>query len=136
MTPFDLLTRIKTTLASVPGVASCRMGLEANITPDDYPLIRIVPTRLSPPATGNGRRQLEVLIYCGVPRLEAHDGLEKVYEELLTLEGQIVEAMQFALVQAGLNQGEFIEPEFIETVTDEDRLPHYKLFALRWRVEG
>jgi hypothetical protein len=127
---------MKTALAAIPGVASCKIGLEANITAADYPLIRIVPTRLNPPTTGNTRRQVEVLIYCGVPRLEAHDGLETVYEELLTLEGQIVEALQFALVQAGITQGEFIEPQFIETVTDEDRLPHYKLFALRWRVEG
>ena len=44
--------------------------------------------------------------------------------------------MQFELIKAGNEQGAFIELRFVETLTDEDRLPHYKLFALRWSVEG
>jgi hypothetical protein len=35
-----------------------------------------------------------------------------------------------------LQQGHFVDSQFIETWTDEDRLPHYKLFASRWQVEG
>lgn len=38
--------------------------------------------------------------------------------------------------EAGLTAGAFLRTEHVETVTDEDRLPHYKLFAMRWRVEG
>ena len=136
MPPYALLAVLKTTLAALPGVASCQIGLETGITPADYPLIRMVPTRLSPPTNGNTRRQIEVLIYCGVPLLEAKDGLEAVYEDLLDLEGAILDAVRFNAVQAALTQGHLIEPEFIETVTDEDRLPRYKLFAMRWRVEG
>ncbi len=82
------------------------------------------------------RRGMELLIYCGVPLLEASDGLEAVYEELLELEGAILEAVQFAVIQAGLAVGAFLRTEHVETITDEDRLPHYKLFAMRWRVEG
>jgi len=48
MTQWEILTQIKETLAVLPGIASCQIGLEANITPSDYPLIRIVPTRLTP----------------------------------------------------------------------------------------
>lgn len=136
MTLFELLTLIKTTLATVPGVASCKIGLEANITPDDYPLIRIVPSRLQPPAGEARDRSLELLIYCGAPLLEASDGLEAVYAGLLTLEAAILEAMRFRVIQAGLAVGAFLSTEYVETVTDEDRLPHYKLFAMRWRVEG
>lgn len=136
MTLFELLTLIKTTLAAVPGVATCQIGLEAAITADDYPLIRIVPSRLQPPAEGATRRGMELLIYCGMPLLEASDGLEAVYAGLLTLEAEILEAMQFRLIQAGLNAGAFLRSEYVETITDEDRLPLYKLFALRWRVEG
>lgn len=136
MTPYALLTLIKTTLAAIPGVVSCKIGLEANITPADYPLIRLVPSRLQPPAEGATRRGMELLIYCGTPLLEASDGLEAVYEELLELEGAILEAVQFAVIQAGLSAGAFLRTEHVETITDEDRLPHYKLFAMRWRVEG
>ena len=136
MTPFELLTLLKTTLASVPEVASCKIGLEAGITAEDYPLIRIVPTRLNPPAEGATRRAMDVLIYFGAPLLEVSDGLDAVYETLLTMEGAILERMQFALIGAGLAQEAFLASTFVETLTDEDRLPHYKLFAMRWRVEG
>jgi hypothetical protein len=135
MTPFELLTLIKTTLASVPNTATCQIGLEANITPMAYPLIRLVPTRLEPPE-GNIRRLMELLIYFGAPVLEVRDGLETVYETLLEMEGAILERMQFTVIKTSIDQGAFIESRFIETLTDEDRLPHYKLFAMRWRVEG
>jgi hypothetical protein len=36
-----------------------------------------------------------------------------------------LEKVQFALVKAGINQGAFLESRFIETVTDEDRLPQF-----------
>jgi hypothetical protein len=58
LTPFAQLTLIKTVLASVPGTATCRIGLEAAITADDYPVIRIVPTRLIPQEVGQ-RLQME-----------------------------------------------------------------------------
>ena len=47
-----------------------------------------------------------------------------------------LEKVQFALIKAAIDQGAFLESRFIETVTDEDRLPHYRLFAMRWQVEG
>jgi len=136
MTLFELLTLMKTTLAAVPNVATCKIGLETAITPADYPIIRIVPSRLQPPNEGSARRGMEVLIYFGAPVLEVSGGLEAVYAALFTLEAAILEAVQFALIQAGLNAGAFLRSEYVETITDEDRLPHYKLFAMRWRVAG
>jgi len=136
MTPMNALTLMKTTLATVPGAVSCKIGLEAAITPDDYPLIRIVPTRLLPQEVGQARRQMEVLIYFGAPVLEASDGLEAVYSTLLTMETAIKELMTLTVVKAARDTGEYLKTQYIETVTDEDRLPHYKLFAMRWRVEG
>jgi hypothetical protein len=136
MTPFAQLTLMKTLLAALPGVASCAIGLEAAITPADYPLIRIVPTRLLPQGVGQDRRQLEVTLYFGSALLEGYDGLETVYEVLLGREAQINDLMTLALVTAARDQGAYLKTEYIETICDEDRLPHYKLFAMRWRVEG
>lgn len=135
MTPFAQLTLIKTILASVPGIASCRIGLEAAITADDYPIIRIVPTRLIPQEVGQ-RRQMEVLIYFGAPLLEASDGLEAVYETLLEMEQSIKDVLTLTVVKTARDQGQYLKTQYVETITDEDRLPHYKLFAMRWRVEG
>jgi len=39
-------------------------------------------------------------------------------------------------IQTGPTQGEFLRVQCLDTITDEDRLPLYKLFAMRWRVEG
>jgi hypothetical protein len=135
MTPMQILTLMKTTLAAVPATATCKIGLEANITADDYPLIRIVPTRLQP-ATEGYQRGMEVLIYFGAPLLEAKDGLEAVYEELMGMERAILEAMQFTIVMAlRTTAGEFVRIQYLDTITDEDRLPLYKLFAARFIVE-
>ena len=48
-TPMDLLRYLRTALAAVAGVQTCRIGLEAGITPDDYPIVRIVPAELTVP---------------------------------------------------------------------------------------
>ena len=51
-------------MALIAGVASCKIGLESNISPADYPLIRVVPSRLTP-GKPYGNRTIETLIYFG-----------------------------------------------------------------------
>jgi hypothetical protein len=135
MTPFAQLILIKAVLARATGATTCRIGLEAAITADDYPIIRIVPTRLIPQEVGQ-RRHMELLIYFGAPLLEASDGLEAVYGTLLEMEQVIKDALTLTVVKTARDQGQYLKTQYVETITDEDRLPHYKLFAMRWRVEG
>jgi len=40
-----LLQTIRDKLATVPGVKTCKIGLEANISPDDYPMVRLAACR-------------------------------------------------------------------------------------------
>ena len=47
-----------------------------------------------------------------------------------------LDAVLFAVVRAGQAEGAYLRTRFVDTVTDEDRLPHYKLFASRFEVEG
>ena len=136
MTPWQLLTQIKETLATVPNVASCGIGLEANITPADYPLIRIVPTRLTPEDDVGDRAKLEVTVYFGDALLEVSDGLETVYAGLFALEEAIRQAMLFAAKRAAWEAGEQFTARFVDTLFDEDRLPHYKMMASRFEVVG
>lgn len=79
MTAWEILAQIKGTLALVDGIATCAIGLEANITPSDYPLIRIVPTRLIPKDEVGNRALIELTLYFGDALLESADGLEAVY---------------------------------------------------------
>ena len=136
MAPYAVLAHLKATLAILPGVVSCKIGLEANVTATDYPLIRIVPTRMMPQDAGAARRRIQVTIYFGAKLLESLDGLEAVYEALLTLEGQIRDAVLLTAVQAARAQREHLRAEYLDTITDEDRLKHYKLMACRFEVES
>jgi hypothetical protein len=136
MTPWAMLDHLKTALATVSGVASCQIGLEANITPADYPLVRIVPTRMRPNDDVGDRALLEVTVYFGDALLESADGLETVYEGLFALESQIRQAVLFGAVRAAWAGGARMAARYVETLFDEDRLPHYKMMASRFEVEG
>lgn len=136
MTPWEILTQIKETLAAIPGIASCQIGLEANITPSDYPLIRIVPTRLTPDDDVGDRATLEVTVYFGDALLESSDGLETVYAGLFTREAAIREAILFTAKRTAWLAGTTMTARYVDTLFDEDRLPHYKMMASRFTVVG
>lgn len=128
MAAMDTLTTARDALALIPGVASCKVGMEANISPTDYPLIRLVPSSLQPNRYGG--RSLDVLITFGAEITEA-EGLEAVYAALFDLESAIRETVR------GLGG------RYITTVTDEDALPFvdgrpspYKLMAVRVELQS
>lgn len=116
------LTRARDLMATISGVASCSIGLEANIGPGDYPMIRLVPSRLTP-GRPYSRRTIETLVYFGMP-IANSEGLESVYAALFGLEQSIIEAVR---TLAG---------RYVETLTDEDRLDAYKLMTVRCNLEG
>lgn len=126
------LEGLRDKLAQLPGVQSCRIGLEANISPDDYPMIRLVPSDMRPNSQLPYRMDCECLIYFGqalqpfddAPDSAGRTRLEKVYAALLQMDAEIRAAVR----------GRFFE--CLETVLDEDRLETYKLMALRIKVNG
>lgn len=120
------LVALRDRLATVSGVVTCRIGIEANMAPADYPMVRIVPSSAKHGSV-MGRRQVEVLVYFGEPVHEFTAGLEALYTEIFALE-----LLLLAAAEAG---GAFIF-EYIETVADEDRVDGYKLMAIRGVVEG
>jgi hypothetical protein len=108
--------------ATIPGVASCKIGLEPNISPEDYPLIRIVPFRITP-GRPYGNRSSETFVYFGVP-VATSEGLESVYAELFELEAAILAKLKT------------LQGRYVETITDEDRIDTYKLMSIRCFLEG
>lgn len=137
----DLLTVLRDALASIPGVMSCKIGLEDAISPDDYPIIRVVPSELNPGignlAGGYRTRRADVLIYFGMPIQPFDDvsdaggrvRLEKLYAALFDMEAAIISKL--SPPPAGI-----VRTEYLTTITDEDRLDTYKLMAVRCEVEG
>ena len=114
------LEALRDALAAVPGVASCKVGLEDNISPADYPLIRIVPNTITP-GRPYANREAECSIFFGAP-IANSAGLESVYAGLFALEAEIL-----AIVRA-------FGGRYLDTITDEDRLPMYKLMAIRAQI--
>lgn len=110
---------------------TCKIGLEENISPDDYPIVRIVPSRIVEGAA-YAHRRAEVLIYFGMPIQPFDDNpdvagrvrLEKLYAAMFTLESAIREKLAS------------VGGKYLETITDEDRLDTYKLMAVRCEVDG
>lgn len=113
---------MRVALAAIPGVASCRIGIEANIGPGDYPMIRLVPARIIAGRPYQAR-ECDTLIYFGAP-IANSEGMALVYQTLFALEARILTVLRA--------QG----ARYRETITDEDRLDAYKLMAIRVDITG
>lgn len=126
--PMVVLEALRDLLGAVSGVQTARIGIEAGLAPDDYPIVRVVPSAGKPSEFGlAGLRAYEVLVYFGKPIAEADSGLEDLYSELY--------AMEIALIAALPDAGDWVA-RWQETITDEDRVPGYKLMALRLLIDG
>lgn len=114
------LETLRDSLAAIVGVKSCKIGIEPNISPEDYPLVRLVPIRMTP-GRPYANRRVEVLIYFGMDTATS-EGLEQVYTDLFLLESAILEVVRAA------------GGRYIETLTDRDELQTYKLMSARVEI--
>lgn len=126
---YPLLEQLRDLLGAVAGITTSRIGLEANITDGDYPIVRIVPSRstTSSLAPIMGLRAHEVLVYFGRPVHEAQVGTEEVWREAFELEAALMNALPRA--------GDWVA-RWVSTDTDEDRLPGYKVLVMTVQVDG
>jgi hypothetical protein len=122
---FEILMIIKEGLATIPGITSCDIGIESNLTADAYPLIRIVPTILRD-AANSARDVMEVDVYYAQLMQEFDGGLQGIYEWLMTQESAIKNEMLASC------RGFFVE--YRETQFDEDRLPGVKAFVSKFAI--
>jgi len=120
-----LLENLRNKLATVAGVKTCKIGMEANITPDDYPIVRLVPSTVR--QKNVYMRECDLIVYFGQPIHEFTGGLESLYTSLFTMEAALLAAARSITS---------IVVIYDETVLDEDRLSAYKLMALRLTVAG
>ena len=67
-------------------------------------------------------RTIEALLYFGAPTANS-EGLEDVYANLSALEAQILAVLKT------------LKGRYVETITDEDRLPLYKLMVIRCELQ-
>lgn len=86
------LQSLRDALAEIEGVASVAIGRERNISPDDYPLIRLEPLR-TVPGRPYHQRTVECLAYFGA-KIADSEGMEVVYAALLEMEAAIIEVLR------------------------------------------
>ena len=123
---YPLLVAVRDQLATVPGVLTCRIGWEADITPDDYPLVRIVPNRMRD-GRSIGRRSVDAVVFFGRPIHEFENGLEALYAEVMAMESALITAAE---------QTPGVAVLYRETILDEDRNDAYKLLGLVVEIVG
>lgn len=126
---FDTLVTVRDHLGALPGVATSRIGLEANMTPADYPMIRVVPAELVNGPTLQ-RTKIRALIYFGKPIHEFTEAgrLEDLYSELFDMEASIIAALRTI--------GGGILAKQSRTILDEDRVDAYKLMCMQVEISG
>lgn len=110
-------------LKASDGVQSIAVGIEANITAADYPLIRVVPSTYR--RDDDTQYALDFIVYYGALSHAFQDGgLDAQYAYLFDMESKIKRIVIGAKVLANWQ----------DTMLDEDRLPGYKIFASRYTM--
>ena len=128
MTTYDVLVSVRDALAKVADVKTCKIGMEHDITPADYPLVRIVPSVLRDGVPRGVARECEALIYFSLNVHEFEDGLEAVYAKMLEFEQQLLAAARAATAVASV--------VLIETLLDQDENEAFKTMAMKVKIVG
>lgn len=122
-----LLTSLRDYLGAVSGVQSSKIGLEVNIEPSDYPIVRIVPSIMQRDSVWQ-RRYIEALIYFGQAVDQSDSGgLQAAYSAWLTMEEALITAC------STWTGGICI---YDQTITDEGRTAGYLMLALKVQIRG
>lgn len=128
--PIDLIA-LRDDLATIPNIASCKIGLEEGLCPEAYPMIRIVVTRMDFGDTFDTKRS-EISLFFGV-NVHAfeddpdEDGLtrkEKADSELFRLE---------KLIGDKLAAHPGVAPRYV--LTDRDTIKTFKVADYRIYLE-
>lgn len=117
----------KTALEGIAGINTVEIGIAKNISPKDYPIIRIVPVDSRPDQSISDYKRVNLTVFIGVSNLSDKDGMEAIYETLEQWEREVIERLNTAQGAAFFWKG---------TKQDEDRLQNVKVLALQFEALG
>ncbi len=123
---FDELLRLRDSLSSIPGVKTCKIGIESGISPDDYPMIRISFSEA--PLKQPSMAPMRCIIAFGVAVDQSSQpdepggifGLEKAYSDHFNLCDRIIDKMKADEFSFSVDK----------LIGDEDEIAGYKLANL------
>lgn len=117
----------KEALSGINGIQTIAIGIEPNITPRDYPMIRILPIDARPDQSIGDYERVQLDIYIGLADKFDKDGYEQIYETLESFERQVKDRLNTD------NNAAFF---WKFTKQDEDRLQNVKVIVCRFEVVG
>ena len=120
MTTIQILTHLKQILTPINDIKTVKIGIEKDLNPTNYPMIRIVPTKSTKgDALGSEITQIDILVG---GNLDAFDGLEANYTQLNEWEESIK-----TILATNDDVATFI---WQDTIHDEDKLLAVKLLIM------
>lgn len=121
MITIDHLRKMQADLLAVTGINTCRIGLEAGLSVDDYPMIRIVIDEISPSLDEYYDASARVAIHFGVPILESDENINMsdIYEQHLIMHNEIVSIVESSSYS--------YSGTWINTIPDSDDYIEYKV---------
>jgi len=115
----NVLDSMKRKLSAIKGVTTCKVGLEANISPKDYPIVRIKVAGFRKSDKVGSTRIADLWVYFGLPLVEGATSLETILSKLLEMEELVIDATRI---------GEDYRSTYIKTiVSDPTEVAHYAL---------
>ena len=115
-----VLADLKQKLSAVQGLKTCAVGIEANLSPADYPLVRIVPNQFRK-AESSHYRICDLYVYFGLPLTEGVTSIESIYSQLLEMEQQVIEATRI---------GDNYRSTYQKTIVSGSEVEHYRLMVV------
>ncbi|MBD3768101.1 MAG: hypothetical protein IE928_09175, partial [Gammaproteobacteria bacterium] len=85
----DVAKHLKTALTGIDGINTVAIGIEPNISPKDYPMIRIVPVNAVPDDSLTHYERIQFDVFVGLADKLDKDGYELIYETLESWEAEI-----------------------------------------------
>lgn len=117
----------KQALVGIDGIKTVKIGIEPHMSPNDYPIIRIVPDETRPDQSVTDLTRAYFNIYIALADKFDSDGYEAIYDTLAVWEEE---------VKTILSATEGAAFFWKSTKQDEDRLQNVKAIVLRYEAIG
>lgn len=124
---YEAIKEIKEMLAGIDGINTLKIGIEPNISPSDYPIIRIVINRNTLSNTNGWENDIYFSVYFGA-KIDDIKGIENIYKYLYTLENEIKKRLH----NAQLKNSCLIR--FENTQSDNDTLKNFKILCSEYKI--
>ena len=123
----DACMIVKNELVNISGINTVQVGIEAQMKPSDYPIIRIVPTKEFPAEYSSIKDGVDFMIVLGIINKTPLNDYEVTYRELSGYADSVKGALQNSV------NGNF---RWKDTIHDNDEFQSYKRLIMNFEYRG